>query len=54
MVAAGVLQNSSAGDLFHVLCWLIFATGLIKKKYRLGAVLLFESACVVAALMVLN
>ncbi len=37
-----MLQNSLAGDLFHVPCWLIFATGLIKKKYRLGAVLLLK------------
>ena len=35
-----MLQNSLAGDLFRAQCWLIFATGLIKKKYRLEPVLL--------------
>ena len=49
MVEARVLQNLSACDLFHIPGRLIFTTGLIKKKYRLGPVLLLVHRCVVAA-----
>ena len=52
MVEARVLQNSLAGDLFHVPGRLIYTTGFIKKKYRLGPVLLLVRCYLAAAFLV--
>ena len=52
MVGVALLQNLSACDLFHVPGGLIFTTVYIKKKYRLGPVLLLVRCFLAAAFAV--
>ena len=52
MVEARVLQNSSAGDLFHVPGRLIFTTVYIKMEYRLEPVLLLVRFYLAVAFLV--